>query len=169
MVENKSSGEDTLKEPNCPADASSLVNQFEEIAPLSHHLGRTLWAFKMLYEKEFKVSGMAIRILFALTKQDGMTQNYLTSYLQVDPSMITRTVKEMEQERGWLRRERDPQDNRLMRVYLTDKGREQAEILPKRAAELEQRLTSQISEKELTEIRNILQILHETARHELGS
>ena len=139
---------------------------FGGISPLGHMLGRTLGAYKQIQEKEIGINGLVAMVLLQLMQQDGITQNYLTSCTRVDPSMITRIVKELEQERGWVRRERDPQDNRLMRVYLTDEGREQAQILPAKVAAVEQRLTRNLTEQDLQELRRILGRLEETVRQD---
>ncbi len=131
-----------------------------------HQLGRTLGTFKIVHEKEMGISGLAVMIMLELARQDGVTQNHLTYCTRVDPSMITRVVKELEQERGWIRRERDAEDNRLMRVFLTEAGREQAAIVPAKAAAIEQRLTQRLTVEDLQDLRRILSHLEEAARHD---
>ena len=41
----------------------------------------------------------------------------------MDPSRVTRTAQSLEGD-GLIRRERDVEDNRVMRMYLTEEGRE---------------------------------------------
>lgn len=138
----------------------------EEQPALPHLLGRALMKIKQAMEAEMGVSVLTSRIMLILANQDGATQNYLTSCMGVDASMITRTVKEMENELGWVHRERDPEDNRLMRVFLTEEGKHQASKLPRRAKELEKRLTRNLSQNELEQLRHYLQVLEDTARLE---
>jgi DNA-binding MarR family transcriptional regulator len=113
------------------------------------------------------VHGIVVRILSLLNKQDGLTQNHLAGFMRVEPSMITRLVKEMEKTHSWVRRERDSEDNRLVRVYLTETGKVQAELLPRRAHEIEKTVTRSLSQAEVIELKRVLTVLEETARAEL--
>ncbi len=145
-------------------EASNLLKNCRQ--PLIHRLARTLWALKPAYEKELGVSGPGFLILSLLSQQDGLTQNDLTSLVRVDASIITRMVKHLEHELGWITRERDAQDNRLMRVFLTKEGRQQMQGLDEKEAVLEQRLTHKLTQAELVELDRMLSILEETARNE---
>lgn len=135
-------------------------------SPLLHQLARTFWAFKQACASQLGLAPAAVGILAMLGDGDGLTQQELTTTLRIDPSMITRTVKELEQERGWIRRERDPRDNRLMRVYLTAEGRERATAIPRRARLIEERLLSDLGEDDRRYLLRILQTLEEAARQD---
>lgn len=152
-LEEKGSGEVALIETK---EASN--------EPLIHRLARTMWAIKAVYEVEPGLTLLPIMILSRLVQEDGLTQNNLTGTLRVDPSIITRVVKQMEHEYGWIRRRRDPQDNRLMRVYLTDKGREQSQSLDEKVTNLERRLTRCLSATQLEALYQMLASLEESAR-----
>lgn len=60
-------------------------------------------------------------ILFVLWKEGGKTQKEIADALRLKPSTITVTLKRMEKA-GLLERRSDPQDLRISRVYLTEKG-----------------------------------------------
>ena len=62
------------------------------------------------------------RVLAALADEDGLTPGELAERLQVTTPTIVKMATRMETA-GFLRRERDPKDNRLVRLYLTDNGR----------------------------------------------
>lgn len=62
-------------------------------------------------------------LLFALMNRDGLTNNELSQKLEVSPATITNMVKRMESA-GFVTRQRDPADDRVIRVYLTGKGQE---------------------------------------------
>ncbi|WP_404328445.1 MarR family winged helix-turn-helix transcriptional regulator [Mesobacillus maritimus] len=47
----------------------------------------------------------------------------LCEYLKCEPPTVTNMVKSLEQN-GFIYRQRDKQDARVMRIYLTDKGKE---------------------------------------------
>jgi DNA-binding MarR family transcriptional regulator len=129
-------------------------------------LGRTLAAFKQVYVAEVGASPLAAWMLSLLVARDGQTQHELTAQMRVDPSMVTRTVQEMEGEHGWVRRARDPDDNRLVRVYLTESGRTRARGLIERVADMERRLTRGLSAERVGALCATLRELEEAARTE---
>jgi MarR family transcriptional regulator, organic hydroperoxide resistance regulator len=61
-------------------------------------------------------------LLCRLFVQDGLTQSEIAEQLAVQGATVTTMLQRME-EAGLVARRRDPEDNRLMRVYLTDAGR----------------------------------------------
>ncbi len=62
------------------------------------------------------------RLLHKLEKQEGLTHTELAELLNVTPPTITKMVQRMEQ-RGFVARREDPEDQRISRVYLTSAGR----------------------------------------------
>lgn len=67
-------------------------------------------------------------ILFILWEEDGRTQKEIADRLHLKPATITDGLKRMEKV-GLIERRPDPEDRRVTRVYLTDKGRElQAQV-----------------------------------------
>jgi MarR family transcriptional regulator, organic hydroperoxide resistance regulator len=61
-------------------------------------------------------------VLHALWETDGLTISAIAERLALEPSTITPLVKRLEAA-GFLGRLRNPQDERQVRVSLTDKGR----------------------------------------------
>ncbi|WP_066052126.1 MarR family winged helix-turn-helix transcriptional regulator [Robertmurraya korlensis] len=62
-------------------------------------------------------------LLSRLWLGDGVTQMQLCEHLKCEPPTVTNMVKSLEQN-GFIYRQRDKQDARVMRIYLTDKGKE---------------------------------------------
>ncbi|MGC8971573.1 MAG: MarR family winged helix-turn-helix transcriptional regulator [bacterium] len=62
-------------------------------------------------------------ILSMLWEKDGLTQKEIAEKLRLKPSTVTAVLKRMEKA-GLLKREPDPKDMRVSRVYLTKKGRD---------------------------------------------
>lgn len=62
------------------------------------------------------------QILAMLWEKDGLTQKDIVESLRLRPSTVTVMLKRMEKA-GLLRREPDPEDMRVSRVYLTEKGK----------------------------------------------
>ncbi|GAA3410421.1 MarR family winged helix-turn-helix transcriptional regulator [Paenibacillus hodogayensis] len=61
-------------------------------------------------------------LLFALSRNDGLRQNELAEKMLVKPATVTVMLNRMVKN-GLVERRTDPQDQRVSRVYLTDKGR----------------------------------------------
>ncbi|WP_127539991.1 MarR family winged helix-turn-helix transcriptional regulator [Paenibacillus illinoisensis] len=62
------------------------------------------------------------KLLYHLWLEDGITQMQLSEHLKCEPPTVTNMVKSLEQN-GFITRKRDEQDARIMRIYLTDKGK----------------------------------------------
>lgn len=171
-----SNGRNTKAKNMSPADIKEHENLLREIfsgndgkSPLMHQLARTVWSYRLAYEKSLGFSGPQVWILMMLSKKEpqvGLTQSELTRIMRVDAGAITRLVKTMEEKEGWITRQPDPKDNRLTRVFLTDKGREVIKGLPERSREMEQRITRNLTEQQINELRQILTILDRTSREE---
>jgi DNA-binding MarR family transcriptional regulator len=123
-------------------------------------------AFKRLVttiERESGVGGMKWFVLTMLAQRDGISQGELTQEYEMDPSKITRTAQSLENE-GLIWRERDPEDNRVVRMYLTDEGRELLRKLPEINEQLRRRVRSVLSEEEFEELRRMLGLLAEAMK-----
>ncbi|WP_125154281.1 MarR family winged helix-turn-helix transcriptional regulator [Clostridium rectalis] len=62
-------------------------------------------------------------VLFILNKKDGQSQKELATKMNIKPATATVMLKRMEKS-GFIKRIQDEQDQRVIRVYITDKGRE---------------------------------------------
>ena len=60
-------------------------------------------------------------LLLALWEAEGLTQSELAERMQIAPATLTRMIQRMERA-GFLRRQNDPIDQRVSRVYLTEAG-----------------------------------------------
>jgi len=61
------------------------------------------------------------RLLELISNQNGASQRDLAEEMDVRPSSMTEMLGRLEQA-GWIKREQDDQDQRVMRVYLTEAG-----------------------------------------------
>lgn len=69
------------------------------------------------------VTGTAISVLGVLGHRDGLSQRELAGRVGLTPATLTPVLDSLEAE-GRIRRERDPSDRRVVRLSLTDDGRE---------------------------------------------
>ncbi|MEF3302406.1 MarR family winged helix-turn-helix transcriptional regulator [Paenibacillus sp. GYB003] len=61
-------------------------------------------------------------VLFELSRHDGLSQSELAAKMRVKPATVTVMLNRMVKN-GHVERRPDPNDQRVQRVYLTDKGR----------------------------------------------
>lgn len=77
-------------------------------------------------------------VLFVLAHKSGLKQRELADHLHIQPATLTVMLKRMEAS-GYVTRGPDPQDQRVSRVYLTDKGKELCLQVRKAFANIEQK------------------------------
>ena len=71
--------------------------------------------------KEFNIGSGQIMFLLELYHCDGVNQEELSSYLNIDGANTTRAINKLEQE-GYVIRKADESDKRAYRLYLTDQA-----------------------------------------------
>ncbi len=123
-------------------------------------------AFKRMIatiERESGVGGMKWFLLTVLGRRDGLSQGEFTQEYEMDPSRVTRTAQSLEAD-GLIRRERAAEDNRVMRMYLTEDGLEVLDRLPEINDQLRSRVHSVLSEEEFEELRRMLGLLAEAMK-----
>ena len=121
-------------------------------------LGLAARRIKAVVERETEMSAPEWFTLSTLGKEDGISQGEMCQRFDLDPSRLTRLGQTLERE-GMIRRERDPEDNRVVRMYLTEKGRDNLRHLPQLSEELERRIRGVLSDEELKELRRMLVVL----------
>jgi MarR family transcriptional regulator, organic hydroperoxide resistance regulator len=94
-------------------------------------------------------------VLFELWKQQGLTQTELAARLKITPATITRMLQRMERS-GFIRREPDPLDQRVSRVFLTDAGIEIKSRVEKVWQTLEAEQFCNFSPQEIEQLRGLL-------------
>lgn len=108
-------------------------------------------------------------ILFHLWREDGTAQNVLAQALHITPPTATSTLQRMERD-GWIERRRDAGDQRVVRVYLTDKAlalRTEARVS---FQELDKELTSALTDEERDLfIASLVKVLHHLSEGQTDS
>ena len=94
-------------------------------------------------------------LLSRLWLDDGITQMQLCEHLKCEPPTVTNMVKSLEQN-GFIYRKRDEEDARVMRIYLTDKGKELEEPVRFKWKQQQEKLLQSISAEERLILRDIL-------------
>ena len=99
-------------------------------------------------------------ILFHLLQNEGIAQSVIAHAMHVSPATVTNTLQRMERD-GWITRERDSMDQRIVRVRLTSKSMAMREKAEASFAELEKEMTSALTDKERETLSRLLIKVHE--------
>lgn len=95
-------------------------------------------------------------LLYRLWLGDGVTQMQLCEHLKCEPPTVTNMVKSLEQN-GFIYRKRDVQDARIMRIFLTDKGKELEKPVEVKWREQQKKLLQSISADDRLLLRKLMQ------------
>jgi MarR family transcriptional regulator, organic hydroperoxide resistance regulator len=86
-------------------------------------------------------------LLEELWRSDGLTPGEMAQRLRVTTPTVVKMATRMEAT-GLLSRRRDPRDARLVRLYLTERGRSLQEAIERELEDLEARATATLDERE---------------------
>ena len=132
----------------------------EDMNPILAPVGLAFKKMLKAFERDTGVSPGKYFVLRMLARKDGISQGELCNRFEVDPSRITRLAKSLEKE-NLVRRERDPEDNRVVRMYLMQEGHRMIDEISGRHQRFERRVREAVSEEDLGELRRILGALTE--------
>lgn len=93
---------------------------------LDFHIRWAWHTIARMYNTEAAKNGFTMSIGYVLLNIDiseGTPSTKLGPKMGMEPRSLTRTLKSMEGN-GWIERRPDKQDGRMVRVFLTEKGRE---------------------------------------------
>ena len=95
-------------------------------------------------------------LLCRLFVNNGLTQSEIAEQLSVQGATITNILQRME-EAGLVTRQRDSEDNRLVRVYLTEAGRQKERAITEQFLKLEGMIFEGMNENDRLRMRALLQ------------
>jgi DNA-binding MarR family transcriptional regulator len=95
-------------------------------------------------------------VLCVVAKQDGLTQSKIAEQLSVQGATITNMLQRLE-EAGLVNRRRDPDDNRLVRVYLTEVGRQMERSINEQFGNMQELIFKGINAEERAVLLRLLQ------------
>lgn len=105
--------------------------------------------------KEYDITCAEYPVLIVLQKKDGITQEYISSVLNIDKSAIARVIQSL-LDKGFIEKKKDDEDKRCNRIYLTEKGQASKGPIDKGRKEWNTILTKNISQEKLYEVLEIL-------------
>ena len=136
-----------------------LKEIFEEnIGLLIHDVGRLL---RVLYDRQMASIGLTRSQWLLLTYlyfKDGINQTELASLMDVEKAPLSRLLDRMEI-KGWIIRKNETKDRRIKNIYLSESVKPFVSSLREKAAKYRKDSLSILSDKELSKLRDLLQVL----------
>ena len=132
-----------------------------EISRLWHQVNREM---RSLLDDAFRESAMPPPVYFMLreiVREPGITVSELSRRVAMVKSHVSRTVDHMA-DRGYVRKESDPADQRLIRLYATAPAERELEQTNRRVCAAWQSLVADMSAEELAAVEQGLRILLKT-------
>lgn len=105
--------------------------------------------------RDLKVHPGAGGMLWALRKNNGMAQKEIAKKLGITPPSMTVMIKKLEGE-GYIVKKQDEKDQRMTRIFITEKGKEIAHHMESVLKTLEQEAFANMSEEEIMLPRRLL-------------
>ena len=127
-----------------------------------HDIARCLMRYRADSMEQFELKGCHANYILTLCEEPGISQEQLAKRLYANKSNITRQIAVLE-EKGYVRRENDPSDKRLLHVYPTEKARELLPLIQSNQKKWDAFVTEGLSGEELAQARRILQKMKEQA------
>ncbi|MCA9970333.1 MAG: MarR family transcriptional regulator [Anaerolineales bacterium] len=94
-------------------------------------------------------------ILLHLIQHDGLSQTELAQALGVEAPTVTKSLARLVKA-GYVRRQRDPVDGRIWRVYITPQGRKLEQAIRAIWTEIEAQVSSGLSDTEQIVVKRLL-------------
>lgn len=94
-------------------------------------------------------------MLWGLSQNDGLSQKELASKMGITPPSITVMIRKMEAE-DLIEKHQDEKDQRITRIYITEKGRKIAENMDDALHQLEKEAFANMSEQEIMLLHRLL-------------
>lgn len=127
--------------------------QYQGILP-PNALGYRLKLLSQAIERRFQevldpfgLTPLQWGILCCLWQEDGLPTLQISKQLQQRSGNVTVALPLMEKQ-GYIQRQCDQSDRRILRVWLTPEGRQLKNVLPQQAQELDRQLFESLSEDE---------------------
>ena len=105
--------------------------------------------------RDLKIHPGQCGMLWGLSQNDGLSQKELASKMGITPPSITVMIRKMEAE-DLIEKHQDEKDQRITRIYITEKGRKIAENMDDALHQLEKEAFANMSEQEIMLLHRLL-------------
>ena len=135
--------------------ASHETSREPTLGQLLAQVSRLVWRRRRMKLESIGLHHAQGMILFQLWQEDGISQRVLAQALHITPPTATNTLKRMERD-GWIKRRRKESDQRIVRVYLTEKAKRLRREARASFKELDVEMTAMLTEQESDTLREAL-------------
>jgi len=111
----------------------------------------------------YRGQGMLLKFI---ARHDGLTHSEVAEKLRISPAAVTKVIKRLE-ELQYLRRQPDPKDERISRIFIQPEGLKKFEEINHCFHQLEKSLFQGFSESELEELQKFLDRIHGNLQNNL--
>lgn len=135
-----------------------------------HSLMRLFHLHRHLSVKWFSEKGTTRgqpKLLMYLLSHDGCIQRELADDCHLEPASISSVLMGMERQE-LIRRQADKADRRILRVFITEKGRDAIEQVEQGLDELDEQMLSGFSPEEREQARRFLNTMHDNLAKLIG-
>ncbi len=135
-------------------DAQNNINNENYEKNIGYEIGKTSSFIRVAVMKHLKDAGITditheqFGILFILSQQDGLYQRQIAILLSKDRPNISRMLDILET-KGYIIREKHPENKRISKVYITEKGKDKVELLIPFRDSFKEKLCKNISQEEM--------------------
>lgn len=132
------------------------------------HLRSTLFRMMRMYNLIAAENGItqAIGYVLILIKEEGMPATKIAPVMGMGTSSLTRLLKNMEDD-GLIFRVSDKNDKRVVKIFLTEKGKELRETAKGVVINFNQKLSKQITPKEMEAFTKVSGIIRNQVQTEI--
>jgi len=128
-----------------------------------HHISRHHFNHIHAELRKYDVYPGQPPLMFSLDRRNGQSQKELAEQLDIKAATLTVMINRMEKN-GLVRREADPEDQRVSRIYMTDKGFETLQVVRETLDRLEQQAIAGLTEEEISLLRSLLHRIKHNVR-----
>jgi DNA-binding MarR family transcriptional regulator len=131
----------------------------QEVSHILYQIKLADQRIAQLFEEKIGFSLTRYEILMILKEQSPCLQNILLSKMQIDQGAITRHLKLLET-KGYVKRERNPANNREVFVELTPKAQQEINVCEREHGDIETILSPAFNREELAQLLVLLDKLN---------
>lgn len=126
------------------------------------HLRSTLFATKRMYNVLAAENGITQGIGYVLINigKEGIPATKIAPIMGMTSSSLSRLLKSMEDD-GYIYRKHDNKDKRVVKVFVTEKGLKQREMVKKAVVEFNERVMAKITPEEMQTFEKVNALIRE--------
>ncbi|MFY0688326.1 MAG: MarR family transcriptional regulator [Cyclobacteriaceae bacterium] len=116
------------------------------------------------YGQQFDVTASTGFVLLNIDAEAGTPATKIAPMMGMESRSLTRMLKTME-EKKWIRREKDPEDGRSVRIILTELGKQKRDISRFSVKEFNKKIAQKVSESDMNTFFNVIKQINEISEN----